>query len=335
MFSGGKNGDGESVAASMMSMNDNSGSNPIGASAELAHLLTQPAPGPSALELSHGLHFDVPEEQYHRRVFGLVSKHMLDLVDESPLTYKSYIETPPEPDEDEKEAFFIGKAVGCAVAEPERFEMAYACEPDFGYLMKHDASGTTKEQGAENRKKLNEWRAKRRGAIFLTDKKYKLVTGMAQSMRAHPRMAAMLASGTKSEVTVRWKDPETGLECKARWDLWVPSYRVILDYKSTQDARYEAFSRDCERYGYHDQGAFYLGGARVLGIDPGPFLFGVMKKAAPYLRAVYGLSEDALERGERRIRRKMRAFADCIESGDWPGLSDEIQPIELPRWARD
>ena len=320
------------------SMNDNSGASPLGASAELAHLLTQPAPGPSALELSHGLHFDIPEEQYHRKVFGLVSKHMLDLVEESPLTYWTYVNGPQQPnpeEEDEKEAFFIGKAVGCATLEPERFATAYACAPDFGYLKAHDASGTTKERGAENKKRRDDWVAAHKGAILLTEKQWANVTGFAKSMNSHPRMVALRNAGAHSEVTVRWQDPETGLECKARWDWWIPSYRVILDLKSARDARADAFSRDCERYSYHDQAAMYLDAARVLGIDPGPFLFAVGKKVAPWLRAVYGLSEDAVERGARRIRRKMQAFADCIESGSWPGLPEDIRAIELPRWARD
>ena len=320
------------------SMNDNSGANPLGASAELAHLLTQPATGPSALELSHGLHFDIPEEQYHRKVFGLVSKHMLDLVEESPLTYWTYVNGPQQPspeEDDEKEAFFIGKAVGCATLEPERFATAYACMPDFGYLLKHDASGTTTEQGRENRKRRDDWAAEHRGAILLTEKQWRDVNGFAMSMRSHPRMAALLAAGSHAEVTVRWKDPETELECKGRWDLWTPSYRVILDLKSTRDARLEAFSRDMERYGYHDQCAMYLDAARALGIDPGPFLFAVGKKVAPYLRAIYSPREEAVERGARRIRRKMRAFAKCIETERWPGLPEDIQGVDLPRWARD
>ncbi len=298
--------------------------NVVDTSIELAGSLALPSPGPSALSLPHGVHFDVPEERYHRKVFGLVSKHMLDLVGESPLTYKSYIDAPIDPDDDTPEHFLLGNAAGCATLEPERFRTAYACEPSFGDCRKK-----------ENKAKRDEWRATYSGATLLSPAQYRDVTGMAASVRSHPRIARLLDMGSRSEVTLRWVDPETQLECKARLDLWVPSVAVTLDLKTTQDARAEAFERDCERYGYHDQAAMYLEGLRALGIDPGPFLFGVVKKTSPYLRAVYGMPEEWIESGARRIRSRMRLMADCIDSGSWPGLPEEIQMLNRPRWAKD
>lgn len=334
-----------------VAMNDNAASSVEALSVELSASLAAPPAVPSVLDLPHGLHYDIPEESYHKPVFGLVSKHMLDLFEESPLTYRAAVDdrvvdvarqvvsmsegtTADEADEKEKEHFFIGRAVGCATLEPDRFAKTYICAPDFGYLMKHDASGTTKEQGAENRKRRDAWVSEHKNIICLTNKQWRDVTGMAKSMRSHPRVAALLEAGGRAEVTVRWKDPETSLECKARWDLWTEAFSNILDLKSTRDARQDQFSRDCERYGYHEQAAMYVDGAIVLGIDPSPFLFGVIKKSHPYLRAVYGLDDDAIELGRRRIRRRMQRFADCIDSDVWPGLDEAILAISLPRWAR-
>lgn len=297
----------------------------VDASIELAGSLALPVPGPSALSLPHGMHFDVPEERYHRKVFGLVSKHMLDLIEESPLTYKTYVEAEADPDDETPEHFLLGNATGCATLEPERFQAAYACEPHFGDCRKK-----------ENKVRRDEWRSTYKGATLLTPSQFHNVTGMARSMRSHPRFARLLDMGAHAEVTIRWVDPETRLECKGRLDLWVPSVAVTLDLKTTQDARAEAFEIACERYGYADQAAMYLEGLRALGIDPGPFLFGVVKKTSPWLRAVYGMDdEEWLEAGARRIRRRMRLMADCIDSGSWPGLSEEIQRLNRPRWSKD
>lgn len=293
-------------------------------SIELAGSLALPAPGPSALDLPHGIHFDVPEDVYHRKVFGLASKHMLDLIEESPLTYKTYVDTRVDPDDEQPEHFLIGNATGCATLEPERFRTAYACEPHFGDCRKKD-----------NRARRDAWRAEYGGATTLTPKQYRDATGMAASMRSHPRFAALLDMGAHAEATLRWIDPETYLDCKARLDLWVPSVAVTLDLKTTQDARPESFGKDCERYGYGDQAAMYLEGLRVIGIDPGPFLLGAVEKAAPWLRAVYGIPESWLESGHRRIRRRMRLMAECLEHETWPGLPEQIQMLERPRWAKD
>jgi hypothetical protein len=308
------------------------------ATGELAATLTHPAPGPSALDLPHGLHYGVPEDQYHRKVFGLASKHMLDLFATSPLTYKTYCDMPAAPEET-PEHFLIGNATGCAMFEPERFAATYACEPDFGYVTAHAASGTTKERGAANKARRDAWRAAHNGHVLLSERQYRDVTAMAAAVRAHPRVAALLAKGTESEVTVRWRDAETGLECKARWDLWCAHYCVILDGKTTQDAAAEAFELDAEKYGYADQAAMYLEGARVLGIDRGPFLFAVVQKPTPQkpapLNAVYGMDESWLAAAAARVRRRMRRLADCIARDVWAGLPEHIQTLQRPRWARD
>jgi hypothetical protein len=296
----------------------------VDASTELAESLARIAPGPSALDLPHGMHFDIPEEQYHRRVFGLASKHMLDLIGESPLTYKSYIETPEDPEAETPEHFLIGNATGCATLEPERFRTDYACEPNFGDCRKK-----------ENKAKRDTWRAEYGGASVLTPKQYRDAVGMAASVRSHPRIAALLDMGSHSEVTLRWADPETRIECKARLDLWVPRVAVTLDLKTTQDARTESFAKDCERYGYADQAAMYLEGLSVLGFNPGPFLFGVVKKSSPYLRAVYGMPEHWLESATQRVHARLRLMADCFDRDEWFGLPEEIQMLERHRWARD
>jgi hypothetical protein len=69
--------------------------------------------------LPHGVHFDVPEEQYHRKVLGLASKHALDLVLKAPAAYRAWVggmEDEPTP------AMQFGSAFHAAVLEAEKYK---------------------------------------------------------------------------------------------------------------------------------------------------------------------------------------------------------------------
>ena len=184
------------------------------------------------------------------------------------------------------------------------------------------------------------------------------ILGMRDAVYAHPVAGKLLAHG-HPEVTARWRDSETGLECKARADLWVPSLGVIADLKSCADASVEEFSRSVAKYTYHVQAAMYLEGFRIASVEAteevrrkwrgsarteriasdGPqvdaFVFIAVEKEPPHLMAVYVLDEAAIERGRLRMRRGMRTLAECLAKDEWPGLPTHIQAIDLPRWYQD
>ena len=120
---------------------------------------------------------------------------------------------------------------------------------------------------------------------------------------------------TEVEQVFTWTDPETKLPCKAKVDI---AYRDaaglhVIDLKSTGAKDWETFLRDCERYEYARQAAFYLDGTGAESFT----IYGIQKRA-PYgvFRKRYGVRE--LERGRRmygfilgRVKR---------EDGFLPGL---------------
>jgi len=299
----------------------------VQATGELAEALE-----PSALALAHGLHEGISEEQYHRRVPGLASKHTLDSFAHSPATYYWSVTAPEEPGGEEPTAFLIGKAVHCAALEPARFATAYACAPKF-------ADGRSAEGNAQRAA----FATAHPGAIVLTERQWADVTGMAASVRRQPRIATLLAApGTRTEVTARWAEATAtqanpdlpAVECKARADIWCPAWATLVDLKTTQDASAEAFSRDVEKYGYHDQDGMYRRGWRACGEQVDAFAFAVVEKAAPYLCAVYTLEDADVVEGDHNTVARLRRFARCLALGEWPGFPEEIQTIARPAWAR-
>lgn len=282
------------------------------------------------LEYGHGLHKDLADEVYHQRVKGLASKHALDKVKQSPAHYKTWLDGAESLD---NEAMRFGKAFHMALLEPGKFEATYVVEPDFGYLLKHDASGTTAEQGKANKERKKQWEADHGDAVRMTADDYATTVSMARAIRKHPTASKLLESESFAEVTLRWKDPATGLECKARPDLYIPSLGLIVDLKTARDASASGFIRDSSAYGYHRQDAFYRDGMAALDLACDHFLFLAVEKTGPCAVGTYNHCEADVQRGRDSIARDLATLAEAIETDTWKAYADGIVTVELRAWA--
>lgn len=272
----------------------------------------------SILELPHGIHLGVPEAVYHARVPGLVSKHALDLVRRSPAHYKAWVDGA---EDKETEALAFGRAFDCALLEPDRFEVEYVVEPAFGDCRKK-----------ENKANRDAWRAENKNAVWLSHDDYRSCVAMAKSIRAHSR-ASRLLSGGRSQVTLRWRDESTGLECKARLDSYRPEHRLVVDVKTAENASFAAFAKAAANYGYHRQNAHYVDGLEALGEPVDHFVFVVVEKTPPYAVAIYVLCAEDVVKGRAAVHEAMETLADCLERDVWDAYPEEIQMLVLPAWA--
>ena len=282
-------------------------------------------------ELAPGLYPDIAAADYHARELGVASNTALDKIAQAPSVYKHWV-SGGDDDEADTPALFFGKAFHCAVLEPDVFASSYAVEPTFGYLLKHDGSGTTAEQGKANRERRDAWRKENAGKTWLTVQDGKTLAGMAASVRAHPLAGRLLRSAGQNEITCRWRDAETGLACKARSDRWLAKLRTMMDLKSTDDPRPSAFRRSCEQYGYDRQESFYREGFAAVGEPIDDFALVAVSKAAPHLVAVYTQAASSVYEAQAQNRQSLRTLAKCLATGEWPGLPIAIQELELRSW---
>ncbi len=266
-----------------------------------------------------GAHEGFSEDTYHKRELGVASKSSLDLLHRSPAHYKAWVDG--ELEEEERPAFKIGKAFHCAVLEPLRFATQYVAEPVFGDMRFKAA----KEQRAE-------WREVNRGMAWIPANEYLTIEKMAAKVMSHPLASRLLTDG-KPELTLRWTDERTKVDCKARVDFLGRNGRTLVDLKSTANADHDEFRRSCASYGYHRQAAFYREGVRALGGETDHFIFIACEKTAPFNVAVYSLSDASVGKGMESIRDDLELMAACLKSGDWPGYPVRIQEIDLPPWA--
>jgi hypothetical protein len=175
------------------------------------------------------------------------------------------------------------------------------------------------------------------GAVPLKPSQMAEIKAMAEALRAHPLAAALLdPQYGKPEQSLFWRDPESGVNCRCRLD-WLPvsddGRMLVPEYKSCINASLKAFERSVAEYRYDQQAEWNTDGLRRLGLaDDVQFLFIAQEKTAPYLVNVITLSVDWLLMARDRNVRARETYAACLESGRWPGYSDDVVTAGPPAW---
>lgn len=239
-----------------------------------------------------------------------VSASHLHAIAKSPQHYFSRFLDPHRQPVEPTAAMRLGSLVHCAVLEPEELHKRYStCLP------RNTKAG--KEQAAALAAADIE---------AVTESDMDLALAMAVSVRSHPVAAELLSVGI-AEQSVWWDDDATGLRCKCRPD-WV-SGLTIVDLKTTTDASPAGFARSVAQYGYHVQQAHYLDSHIA-----DRFIFLAVEKTFPYCVAIYELDADAVAVGKQLQQAALQQIANCHTAQAWPGYTDQIQTLSLPRWAQ-
>lgn len=183
--------------------------------------------------------------------------------------------------------------------------------------------------------------ARTRGAVPILTHQHTKVQEMAAALREHP-LARRLLDPTlgRTEQTLVWFDDEFGVWRRAMLD-YLPyldrSRRLIIpDYKTCDSAAPDDLPRSIHRYGYHQQGDWYLAGAEALGLasdGPPAFVLIFQETERPYLVTVVELDREAQEIGRTRNRKALDLYRTCVASGYWPGYAEDVVPVGLPPWA--
>jgi hypothetical protein len=176
------------------------------------------------------------------------------------------------------------------------------------------------------------------GAIPLLAAEHDQIQEMAAAVRAHPIASKLLKPGSgKAEQSLFWQDKETEIWCRCRAD-WLPHKQpdrrlIVVDFKTATSAHPEKFAKSAMDYQYHIQASWYLDGVRAVGLDNDPaFVFVIVETAPPHLVSVVELDEPSLSVGMNLSRIARLIYRDCLQSGQWPGYSPEVEMVGLPAW---
>lgn len=175
-------------------------------------------------------------------------------------------------------------------------------------------------------------------AVPLLEPEMETITAMADAIKAHPVAGRIFRPGFgQAEQSLIWRDERTGVWRRARPD-WLPHQSggrlILVDYKTTTDASDDAVQKSINKFGYHQQAAWYRDGALALGLaDEVSFVFCFQEKSAPFLVRMVQLDSITMRIGAAMNARALDVYAECRKTGRWPGYSDDVDVFALPSWA--
>jgi hypothetical protein len=187
-------------------------------------------------------------------------------------------------------------------------------------------------------KDSKEWRAEqlKAGLTIITDAELEAITGMARSLGAHPLVKAGILDGAV-ERSLIFRDAKTGAWLKSRPDNIPSSSGLFADLKTTDSVSDESLGRSLGSFSYHMQGALVgMAAEAVLNQPMEEFALVWVEKAPPHCVRVTVLTGADLERGQLQLRRAIDQFAECVETGVWPGpggVRRDAEYLQLPAWA--
>lgn len=236
-----------------------------------------------------------------------VSSSHLHAIAKSPYYYLKRYKDQNRPVPESTPAMQFGSLVHMAVLEPDKLDKNFAC--------------CNARKGSTQYNELVE-----KGIEPVKQAAWDQALDLSDAVRRHPVAKQLLAKG-KAEQSVWWTDDATKLTCKCRPDWWTDD-DIIVDLKTTKDASAQAFSRSVHTFRYHVQQTHYLRGTKAK-----RFLFLVVEKEYPYQVVVYELDSNAVAIGEALRERDMKRIQLCKERNHWPGYSNEIEPLSLPKYG--
>jgi len=261
------------------------------------------------MKFEDGIYPDMSIDDYH--FSGGISRSSLMLMRKTPYHYwHEKISGEAEPRK-ASPAMVMGDLVHTLCLEPQLYEERFEIGPD---LKKTTKAG--KEAWAAFEKNLDG-----KDAIKTSD--YNRAQAMASSFRADAVCSTILTDATY-EQSIYFTHELTGLQCKARPDIWCGG--IIGDLKTTEDAAMRSFQNSCHKYGYFLQAGMMKQALKSVGMDMSLFVFLCVEKEAPYAVAAYPMSTEALEYGSNLFDVLMAKIKECQDSNHWPGYGT----LELP-----
>lgn len=261
-----------------------------------------------------------------------VNKSSLDFMGQTPAHFFANVLDPAREVRKATPAMELGVAIHSAILEPDKFVELYCCEPIGAPKRPTARQWEAKKPSPETLEAIEFWdnfETVNQGREVLSVSDWVTCQMVKDAVSKHPAGRMLLEVGDP-EVVLVWRDPVEGVLCKGRVDWLTPG--AIVDFKSTQDAGPEAFSKQVANRGWDVQAAWYADAYKTLTGEEVTFVFGAVEKTKPFACGFYYAGPDMLEVGRRTYRERLRKFAECKRNQYWPGYPEELTELKLPSW---
>jgi len=264
-----------------------------------------------------GLHRGVPFGVY--REWDSTNHSKISGMAETPMHCRWNIDH----DEADTASLALGRATHMAVFEPSAYAKEVVIAPDVDRRTK-----AGKEDWAA-------FVAASVGKTVIDREDAEKIAAMCANIRKHPAAAMLIDAPGECELSMVWKDEETGLLCKGRIDklITLDGRPTVIELKTARSASRRGFGGAINEYGYHAQAAMYAAGyAACTGQTP-DHVFVAVENEGPHAVACYTLNDQSAQTGQILFREWIKRYAECLRTGIWPGYSEDIEVIDIPHWA--
>jgi hypothetical protein len=184
------------------------------------------------------------------------------------------------------------------------------------------------------------------GDILCIQSEYDDAKGAADAVLADP-IAKQLLAGCTFQLVAQWE--RDGVGCAAGihgerggFDAIRPKgdgadRGYVVDMKVTSSTEPDELQRHAWRMHWPAQGAWYVDGARAMGLDVVDFYLLAVESAPPHCVTVLRLTEQgfdagALEIGRRQCAVWLEKHRACEAADAWPGYTQTIRDLEVEEW---
>lgn len=263
-----------------------------------------------------GIYAGVDEITYH--AFDACSNSRLSKISsKSPAHLRYELDAPGSDDTPAKK---LGRAIHSCILEPDLFKIHYGkFEGDRRTKAGKEAWSEICDQFGEDH--------------VIRSSEFDVCEGIMSSISGHPVAGPLFQEEAHRELTVLWKWND--LLCKSRIDFYPKRLRFNTDVKSARDGEPGAFSKAVAIRGYHRQAGLYRAACEYVGLPLRATLFLAVEKDPPYVVCLYELDEESVDDGWHEAQPLFETYAECVETGRWPGYSDEVVTISIPTWKRN
>lgn len=260
-----------------------------------------------------GIYHGVPEEYYHDKVVAMSAGQLKTILDSPAHFQAACLKGRSEP----TPAMRFGSLAHKAILEGPEFLERHIVMPEFG--------------GKGSKAEKADWIEKHKSRIIVTEEELEDITGMLNSVLAHPVASKLLAGcGKRTEISGFFN--LDGIRCKMRADIWRVD-NLIVDLKTCQSAAELDFMKDAWSLRYPVQADWYTKGAEILTGQRHDFAYIAVEKKRPWPVAVYTAGAVFLSAGEQLTNLSLARFREAMNTGKFKAYSEQAQELQVPPWA--
>lgn len=272
---------------------------------------------------SPGIYYDTPERVY--RDWDAVNISALVEFEHSPKRFREVWDNGSAVGS----AADVGTLLHAAMLQPSRIDTDIIPPPG------RDVDGAWKEYGRDT-KAWEKYESANPGKVICSDAERERLREMLRRLSNHKyARGAIFDPHRKTEVSLVWSDPLTGIACKARVDVLLPD--TLVDLKTTMIPKINGrwLTNYARMFHWFHRAAWYTRGASILFEREMPLWFVLAQSVPDYEIVVANADPAGMAGASRQIDGWMVRLAACRAANEWPGFAPEPFTIDAPKYLID